>query len=339
MSTNKSYGRGWSVKECCEKLGNKAKLHHLQTTNNKISITQLFNNDKIFNYAVNDPVQANKITDQYIDFLIVSVKTFDTVSALTPLLSKINNQTKILLVQNGMGVIDQLYSEVWPQLKQRPELFQGVISHGVFQDSEKTNTFDYNHAGFGNLKICKLPRELNSGSDSIVNDGLVDDEIIELLAKSEDLDCQFLPYCDLLVYQVEKFMVNCCINSITSILDCVNGELHDIESCYDLFRNVIEEALEILLKNYPVLQDSKLTKKILQVDTLLEYTIDCGTLINGKNSSSMRQDTLHLRNVEIDYINGYVASLAEKMGLKADVNKTITLLVKTRLQINRNRAK
>ncbi|VEU20053.1 DEKNAAC100830 [Brettanomyces naardenensis] len=317
---------------------NAGKRAYLAKNSNLFQFKQLFNNDKVLQYHIHGAYSVEEIPDQTIDRIIVSVKTFDTVKALRPLLDKIGQSTKILLVQNGMGVIDELYNELWPVVDKRPIFYQGVISHGVYQDLSEKDTYNYNHAGSAGMMICRLPRDFTNPG-SIEFDGELEkaDDFVKELVGSDYLNAQFFKYKDLLVYQVQKLMVNSCMNANTSILDCINYEL-DTPMTRDLYREIISEAIAIYEKAFPVLKESELHDGILGVDELLRNTVKCGFVQCGKNSTSMRQDVLNLRDVEIDYINGYTVRLGEKVGLPATVNHAIELLVKIRLQIYRSRA-
>lgn len=54
----------------------------------------------------------------------------------------------------------------------------------------------------------------------------------------------------------------------------------------------------------------------------------------------MRQDSLFLRDIEIEFINGYVVGLASKLNLdpnSSKVNKTIQEMASLRLALNRAR--
>jgi len=48
----------------------------------------------------------------------------------------------------------------------------------------------------------------------------------------------------------------------------------------------------------------------------------------ANNHSSMLRDLLQKRKTEIDYINGYLVSQAEKLGLEVPVNRTLLRLVR-----------
>ncbi|ODV85158.1 hypothetical protein CANARDRAFT_7807 [[Candida] arabinofermentans NRRL YB-2248] len=322
-------------------LRSQEKINLLQKSGNNIQIKQLFNGDKLLNYKVSGSYRADNIPDDLIDFLIVSVKTFDTLKSLQPLMAKIGQSTKILLIQNGMGVVEELYNHLWPEIEKRPTIYQGVISHGVYQDQAEVNTFNYNHAGLGDMKICKIPKSIQSAKPYKLvedqTDGVVDDSIIKALVDSEALKCEYYCYKDLTVFQIEKLMVNSCINPVTAILNCVNGELAGIQPNRELFQQIIDEGVDVMVEAYPIVLESKHFSKIDKA-RLLDFVIEIGTITNKKNSSSMRQDVLNLRPIEIDYINGYIAKLGDLNSRDAKYNKAIAMLVKSRLQIDLNRS-
>lgn len=314
-------------------IRNADKLAYLKKTDNTFTIKRLFENNKEYHYKINGGFPASNLPDDKIEFLLISVKTFDTVKSLEPILSRITNKTRILLIQNGMGVVDELYSTLWKDINQRPIIYQGVISHGVWQPPENHNTYNYNHAGFGYLKICQVPKNLknitNEDEETINND-----PIIKSLLDS-NLNVTKYKYDELLVYQIQKFLVNCCMNSTTSVIDCINGKLSTLNETTKLFTSIVTEGLNILYKAYPVLNDSELAKDLLTVKKEVDFVKHIGFGINSKNSTSMRQDVLNLRNTEINYINGHIVQKAAELGLEAPVNNTLVNLVNIKLAVNR----
>ncbi|WBW71127.1 2-dehydropantoate 2-reductase Pan5 [Schizosaccharomyces osmophilus] len=270
------------------------------------------------------PAELNVST---IDNLIVTTKTVHTEKALSNYLPFLNENSNILFVQNGLGVIEHLKRVIWTDESKAPNLYQGIITHGSFQKQD----FHFVHAGLGNLKIAKVP-SLNKSP--AINGACV---MVETLMKSRILNTSYLPYDDLLISQCEKLAVNACMNPNTAILDCLNRELSNIEEVKLLFKNIITECVDVFFKCIPSLSENEKARKTLVVPRLLEMVMYMGFVVCGDNSSSMRQDTLFKRDTEIDSINGWIVKLAEEVGYPANVNKTITLLVKARTQINQRR--
>ncbi|CCH45885.1 Glycerol-3-phosphate dehydrogenase [NAD(P)+] [Wickerhamomyces ciferrii] len=266
-----------------------------------------------------------------IENLIITTKTYQTEEALQKYLPFIKPSSNIILVQNGLGVPQKLYENIWPNLQERPNLFQGVIGHGI----NTQGGWIFTHTGLGDLKISKIPKDLNNPDKESVQKP----EIVELLENCKELDTICFEYSDLLLFQIKKFVANASINSITSIIDCINYELRSYEGLQGLVYDTISEIIDILVTTTPIIKKNPQWKTILDKQELTKFVLYYATEVHANSSTSMRQDVLNNRITEIDYLNGYIVKLAEENGLKADVNKTITNLVKLRSSVNRSRAK
>ncbi|TID29614.1 hypothetical protein CANINC_001733 [Pichia inconspicua] len=314
---------------------NASKIECLKLTDNTFEIKRLYNQGEVLKYKINAAFTVDSLADEKIEFLLVCVKTFDTVASLTPLLNKINEKTRILLIQNGMGVVDELYEKVWKDEKSRPIIYQGVISHGVWQNAENNNTYNYNHAGYGDSKICRIPKVLSQSEYAVEEEHQLKSDPVILALVASDLRVSTYTYSDLLVYQIQKLLVNSCMNSTTSIINCINYKLENLPGMLKLFTSIVSEGLDILYKAYPNIQESPLAKELLTVEKHVAFVQHVGFKINGKNSTSMRQDVLNCRDTEIDYINGHIVKKAAELGLFAPVANTICNLVSIRLDVNR----
>lgn len=302
----------------------------------------------LISYKLEHGESPETFAGEKIKNLIITTKTYQTKEALQPYLRFIDGDTNLILIQNGLGVSDMLAQEVFTDPKSQPQLFQGVISHGAFQDQG----FTYNHAGLGDLKLARLPWNDSEPIQS-QEEALLDrqsNELMKLLTEpnfAEAIKSTQMTYQEMLMGQLYKFLVNACINPVTSIIDCVNGELAD--NCTDVFTLIIDECLRVLRVAYKPLFDyeqayqdkegypSLPVKSVLNTEHMVQEVRNVGCVVNHHNSSSMRQDTLHLRDTEIDYINGYIAKLAKKHQMTAEVNQTIQVLVNLRLGVNRKR--
>lgn len=315
-------------------LRNAAKVNHFNTVNKStIHMNRLFK-DPVEKGSAKFSAASSSDVDEDIENLIITTKTYQTEEALKDYLPFIKPTSNILLIQNGLGVVDQLYKNVWPDVSKRPNIFQGVICHGAFVTPNTGDNYEISHAGFGDMKIAKFPRDPLSPKEEEYEKPLM----LQQLEDAKGLETTTLSYSDLLLLQIKKFVVNSCINPVTAIVDCINGELKSYNDLKGLFYDIISEIVDVFLQTNPLLKLNPKTEEILNKKDLTDYVVLCGTVWNVNNSSSMRQDTLHLRETEIDYINGYVVRVAEEHGLKADANKTITQLVKLRLALNQSRA-
>ncbi|KAG9812102.1 6-phosphogluconate dehydrogenase C-terminal domain-like protein, partial [Aureobasidium melanogenum] len=63
-----------------------------------------------------------------IDNLIVTAKAPATLSALDAVKHRLRPESTICLLQNGMGIVDQLNKEIFPDPVTRPNFIQGVVT-------------------------------------------------------------------------------------------------------------------------------------------------------------------------------------------------------------------
>ena len=284
--------------------------------------------------------------ENYIHTLIITVKGPATVTALRSVKHRINAETTICLIQNGMGQLDQLNREVFTDPKTRPTYMLGIISHGVHLASN----FVAIHAGFGTVALGvvrdldKFPLPPRTLSPSVSNSGLSDADrkrmyptdtdlyanissryLLRTLTRSPILACATFPYLDLLQLQLEKLAMNAVLNPITALLDVPNGAM-----LYNVFLTRVQRLLlaeiSLVLRALPELEGVPNVRMRFSPERLETLAVGIAAK-TAENSSSMREDVRKARLTEIEYINGYVVKRGEEQGVKCVLNYMIMQLV------------
>src|SRR5258708_29165006 len=91
-----------------------------------------------------------------IQSLLVTTKAGSTKSALMALKSRLGSSSTVVLLQNGMGVYEQLASEVFSQPSTRPHFIICTTTHGVWSKG----VHDAVHAGMGSIYFGIVPDPL-----------------------------------------------------------------------------------------------------------------------------------------------------------------------------------
>ncbi|CAN6598475.1 2-dehydropantoate 2-reductase [Trichomonascus vanleenenianus] len=89
-----------------------------------------------------------------IENLIVTTKAHQTVAALKQIAPAISPSTNILLLQNGIGIYDEIVREVFPDAGNRPKFSLGIATHGVHRTSVPWN---FKHVGIGSIRVAEMP--------------------------------------------------------------------------------------------------------------------------------------------------------------------------------------
>lgn len=281
----------------------------------------------------------------FIYTLIVTVKGPATEQALNSVKHRVNAKTTILLMQNGLGQIDELNERVFTDPATRPTYMLGVVAHGCYMDGP----FAVVHAGVGTIALgvyrdtdkFPMPPKGTESSAAISDESLkrrmfptekdlysniTARYLLRTMTRCPFLACAAYPYLDLFQLQLEKLVSNCIINPLTAILDVRNGILLSNPPLTRVQRLLISE-IALVIRGLPELKGIPNVRARFS-PTRLELRVQTMTTQTAQNSSSMREDMRLIRLTEVDYINGYIIKRGEEQGIKCVLNYMIMQLIK-----------
>ncbi|EDP44907.1 hypothetical protein MGL_0714 [Malassezia globosa CBS 7966] len=194
-----------------------------------------------------------------LDSLIVTAKADATFAAVRSLVPRITPSTTVVLLQNGMGVLDQLIERFWPRPDMRPHFVLGSTTHGCYL-RKPLHTI---HAGFGSVYLGLVPsaqlatarattpakpQGVEPCASKMDLAGLPEGSLRSTLALllSLPLDVHWEPIRAFQMRALRKLAINACINPTTALVDCKNGDLFGVPAALDLFRALCTEASQVL---------------------------------------------------------------------------------------------
>lgn len=329
----------------------------------EVSVKQLETLHKSATPSLTDDEKAQHETT--IDSLFVALKAQQTVSAVKDLSNRLNAKSTIVLFQNGMGIYEQLISQVFRNPTQRPQIVLASNTHGAFVK------YDYHvvHAGVGSIEFGIAPdprgreyetglydetippseRRLRIGHISSPGDRDAESyrnlrDTVAALLLMQDLNVSWKSLSDMRTIMQRKLVVNAAINPLTAIFGCRNGDLFKDAGGRTLLHQICREAsavyaAEVKHDNQMELQrlhqesvdtseyQLQSLPETLTVEALEEHVLQVAEFTGG-NISSMLQDVQRGRKTEIEYINGYLERLGQEYRVPTPVNATLRNLVK-----------
>ncbi|XQW84365.1 ketopantoate reductase family protein [Thalassotalea piscium] len=256
---------------------------NIKTPPNHFNFTDVNNVSETINLTIASADSINKA-----ELIILCVKAFHVADAVKQLQSVINEQAIIILCHNGMGVTEQLPTQI---INTHPILAM-LITHGATLSSP----FYVQHTGIGKADIGLL-----SGT-------LADKRCISLTSQLNNALPQVCWQPNIKQQQWEKLAINCVINPITAINNITNGDVN-LEQFSQIKQQALKELVAVAKAEGIFLDSEQLLTTINQV-----------ALLTANNSSSMRCDILASRPSEIDMINGYIHQLGLKHNLTTPQN-------------------
>ena len=233
-----------------------------------------------------DAIDAASITH-----LLICLKAHQTEKALLQIKPAVSAQATMVLMQNGMGNL-QLMEALFPDCNLHAAL--------TTEAACKYDNLKVEHTGHG---LTRLGSPNTSASQDIID------------ALRCDLPLELDNHIEQAMWQ--KLVINCCINPLTVIHRCKNGELASNPEAMTSIKHIIGECRQVscAIDKSDYLND---------IEHLVNEVIDRTAL----NTSSMLQDILNHRKTEIDYINGFISRLGKHAGIPTPVNDRLVTLIK-----------
>ncbi|GAC73994.1 hypothetical protein PANT_9c00400 [Moesziomyces antarcticus T-34] len=350
-----------------------------------------------------------------IDSLIITTKCDSTLSALEAIRHRLHPWSTIVLLQNGMGVLEMLFDRFFKDADQRPNFVLASTTHGCW----KKGPLDVVHASMGTLHFGIVP-SARAGSigfessrvplgqtlavpqgpmsrrrraaknargwDRFSPDADAQDAVTELNPQDAEAPSKMLSLSGIpdqpslrtlrttvaallsLPLQVEwetirdfqlrslrKLVINACINPLTALADCKNGDLFGNPAAMDAMWTVCLEAgmvLEAQVREHLASSQAsprQTASAALSAEDLILRSTETGepmlhpsltpqalyqevqrvARLTAANWSSMHSDLKNKRgSTEIDYINGYISALGRGYNIDTTANDLLTNLIK-----------
>jgi 2-dehydropantoate 2-reductase len=229
------------------------------------------------------------------DLVIVTTKTYDTISAARSAKHLIDDGTHVLLIQNGLGTEELVARELGTT-----KVLRATTCMGALQES----------AGIVQATGCGLTE---IGSRYPENYPLV--EKLSNMMREVGFDVKSSENIEGVVWT--KTLVNCGINPVGALTGLTNGEIYGNKALRGLVVRLVDEAVKVV----------KALGIELTTDDPVRYALGTAKA-TGDNINSMLQDIQAGKRTEIDSITGEVIRLAKELGIDTPSSESVYALVK-----------
>lgn len=299
-----------------------------------------------------------------IDSLIVCTKAQSTSYAVGQIAKRLKPSSVITLLQNGMGVYDELCAKFWPDPTLRPQFILGTTTHGVTPGDRPGSVLHASRPGEGAIKLGVVPDPRGktsfdrwlwgsaAGSIPTVGQPLAPTyplpelpaepnvrETLDAFLSLTELNPEILPMPNLYHELLLKAAVNATINPLTASLGggvMRNGDLVRSAPGFQLIKQTAAETSAVLLaylRNLAGGHPPEPEVMRLFSASSLEARIKSVATQTQDNISSMAADVKAGRDTEIDYINGFFVALGTKLGVPTPLNRMLVQMVKLRAEM------
>ena len=233
-------------------------------------------------------VDLEHIPNEPIGHLICCVKAYDVTKLLIRLRHLLNEQSIIILIHNGLGVVEEIKTQL-PQLR----IISGVSTVGAYLEKP----FSVKAFLDGKFHLGHVAGQFTAS------------EIKTIATAFNDAELPFQWEENIQINMWEKFALNCSVNILTALFNCKNG---DLLSHNTLLEKMTAEIAQVINTCSMTLSAANLLMKVTQ-------------LLNkvANNYSSMYNDVKNNRSTELHYLNEYLIKLALQKQILTPTNSDI----------------
>ncbi|CCC68384.1 hypothetical protein NCAS_0B03000 [Naumovozyma castellii] len=305
-----------------------------------------------FMASCNPPIYSTGEVATIDNLLVAEHRAKSLTSSLTKYKKSISPTTNVMLVNPPFGSIEYLYEKVWKQPSIRPNLFIGMTKvRNPTHIAKASNEFHVNVRKNGlSMFLSPIPRDLRNYNPLLVNeqDMMKENEFIRLLKETEShsrrntlestpLEFVLLPFGELLLFRLERLIVDSCIESLSLLYDCqYSGELLMLVKATELLRRLIKEQVKILKIAYPSLSVITNSSIALDQDRLYNLIIDSLKKSSNQSKASRLKKPVPIQS-NIDELCGYFVRLAYSNNIDCKWNEMLKWLVKGKLLLAKHR--
>jgi 2-dehydropantoate 2-reductase len=292
-----------------------------------------------------------------IDNLIVTTSNSTTVPALRSIQHRLHSDSTVCFLESGMGIIEEVNAHVFTDPRSRPAYILAFTSHGVAPESRY---FSALHHSIGKTCFAVVPSVFSSkvlaepGTPSHIEQAFKQTEefheatykslvrrtgawrpstryLARTLTRPSALHAVGYTYNEFSCLQLDQLAINCVIQPLTVLFDCLNGDILYNYSATQAMRAILTEVSQVV-SALPVTQSVPGVQDRFSVTTL-EKRVEMVLRRAKGNASSMLQDVRKGRKTQIDYLNGYITICARELGIPCPTNTMMVHMVKAKQQM------
>jgi len=266
-----------------------------------------------------------------IDMLIVTTDANTTFSALFSIRHRLRKSTTICFIQDGLGILEKINKNIFPDPYERPTYILGSMSHRL---ASTERHFTIVEKRFGEIKCSKLPQVLETKegyfSPTIKREDFSwspqAQHLVGSLLRAPWLNTKSIGHKSFFMSQLEQLVIDAVIGPLSVAFDCSNDQLL---YNYHVSRNMqfLLQEISHIIQSFPELATLDGVPQIFAAERLESVVLSC-IKKTGRNVSSMLQHVRAGKKTDIDFYNGYLVLRATELGIDCPRNLELLHLVK-----------
>ncbi|KAK4649302.1 uncharacterized protein QC761_117640 [Podospora bellae-mahoneyi] len=269
--------------------------------------------------------------------LIITTPAADIVRILEPIKHRLDHRSTIVLINDGLGVVEDLIKTYYPSSITRPTFILGQFTGKLGYTGEQ---FSVEEVELGRLRMSIYPQQIQQSGVRIVRHPPIEHtlkptRLLRTLTAIPDLRAAGFPMDDFFKKALPTIVFRSIVDPLTVVLDSTYDKLP--KNAYA--RLVMDQLLSELcgvISRLPEVRDSPDFSRLTVIQRLRKEIYH--KLVRQQTSSSrMRSNVARGWATDIDYQTGYFVERGRQLGLRVENLNSLIAEVKAKQKIQMDR--
>ncbi|KAK4194369.1 hypothetical protein QBC40DRAFT_353355 [Triangularia verruculosa] len=269
--------------------------------------------------------------------LIITTPAAEVVRILEPIKHRLDHRSTIVLINDGLGVVEDLIKTYFPASITRPTFILGQFTGKLGHTGEQ---FSVKEVELGRLRLSIYPQQIQQSGIRIVRHPPIEHtlrptRLLKTLTMVPDLRAAGYPMDDFFKKALPNIVFRSIVDPLTVILDSTYDKLPKNAYARMVMDQLLAELCGVVSK-LPEVRDSPQFSRFAITQTLRKEIYH--KLVRQQTSSSrMRTNVARGWDTDIDYQTGYFVERGRQLGLRVENLNSLIAEVKAKQKIQMDR--
>ncbi|KAM0249627.1 hypothetical protein ACHAP5_002753 [Fusarium lateritium] len=259
----------------------------------------------------------------HIDELIVTGRGFEAVKAIASVKDRIDDKTSICLLNEGMGVLEQVREHILDGTQPEPNFYLGHMSHSLVFNRNRDSVKQLKS---GRTLLTMADATLGPQKNLYASNKLP--SMMQSLRQAKELQTICSTYDKWLRFKLPSMMFTAAVEPVCVLLDLPYKGLINNRSAQKMINLLLAEIV-LVTQSMPEVQKSEELMGFLRGEGPKKF---CYRRITGKSSapSDLQMRINKGLQTDMNYQNGYFLKQAKVLKIDTPANEMMVQMVKAR---------
>ncbi|KAL7822738.1 ketopantoate reductase PanE/ApbA C terminal domain-containing protein [Trichoderma gracile] len=268
------------------------------------------------------PKAIAKDDRSHIDQLLVAGPGREAVEALQSVKHRINKDTAVCLMTNGLGVLEEVRARVFQGTESSPSFVLGHMSHRLAFD-RRTDSVRELRYGKTQLTFADSGR---LGEDVEKTESRID--FVRTFEGVKDLNSSLTPFDKWLHFKLPSVILDSVVEPVCVLMEIPYAGLLRNPPAQRMMQRLLDEIVSVV-DNMPEIEGSAAVRNFIRSNRIKQHIYSRIMARRGASSDLARQIQNGLPT-DIDYLNGFFIRRGHQLGIETPTNLLIRDMIKAK---------